>query len=292
MTMPCKLHRSDLVGCVGVDIGGQSTRIGTVLPNRTLKLISFCTQPDFDVQIDMLVDKIKLLGVDEIRRVGIGSPGPLDWKKTFVYDTPNLPWRNVSFKKLERKLGVEVLLDNDANVAGLGEATLGAGRGKRIVAGFTLGTGIGYFHIIDGHIYHGSLDVEAGHQILDPNGPECNCGQRGCLEAFVSATGIQRRYGVPPHELEDQGAWDDIALRLAQGLVNIALHTSAEVLVLCGGMLARGEMLLKPTRIYYEQMLQVYPKRYRPPVVTAKLGDRAGVYGAIVLAHVGHSGRA
>lgn len=288
MSIPCELRRSDLIGCIGVDIGGQNTRVGTVLPNGRLKLISFQTQPDFGVQIDMLVDAIKQLGKDGSRRVGIGSPGPLDWRKAFVYDTPNLPWCNVSFKELEQKLGVEVLLDNDANVAGLGEATLGAGKGKRIVAGFTLGTGIGYFHIIDGRIYHGSLDVEAGHQIIDPNGPECNCGQRGCLEAFVSATGIQRRYGVPPHELEDPKAWEEIALRLAQGLVNIAVHTSAEVLILCGGMLKRGETLLKPLRSYYEQMLKVYPKRYRPPVVPAKLGDKAGVYGAIVLAHVGH----
>lgn len=289
MSTSCNISRGDLIGCVGVDIGGQNTRVGTILPNGRLKLISFCTQHDFDVQLDMLTDAIKRLGVDNMRRIGVGSPGPLDWRKAFVYDTPNLPWCNVSFKKLEQKLGVQVLLDNDANVAGLGEAILGAGKGKRIVAGFTLGTGIGYFHIIDGRIYHGWLDVEAGHQILDPNGPECNCGQSGCLEAFSSATGIERRYGVPPHKLEDQDAWNEIAFRLAQGLVNIAVHTSAQVLILCGGMLARGEMLLKPLRSYYEQMLKVYPKGYRPPVVPAKLGDKAGVYGAIVLAHVGHA---
>jgi len=282
--------RSDLVGYVGVDIGGQNTRVGTILPNGRLKLISFSTQPKFSDQIEMLSNAIKELGVSKIKRIGIGSPGPLDWRRAFVFDTPNLPWKNVSFKLLEKRLNIDVLLDNDANVAGLGEATLGAGRGKRIVAGFTLGTGIGYFHIIDGRIYHGSLDVEAGHQILDPNGPRCNCGQNGCLEAFTSATGILHRYGVPPHELEDEKAWDEVAFRLAQGLVNIAVHTSAEVLILCGGMLARGEMLLKPLRRYYEQMLKVYPKRYRPKVLPAKLGDKAGVYGAIVLAHVGHAG--
>lgn len=286
-----QISRSDLVGYVGIDIGGQNTRVGTILPNGRLKLISFHTQPKFSDQIEMLSNAIKELGVSRIKRIGIGSPGPLDWRRAFVFDTPNLPWKNVSFKTLERKLNIDVLLDNDANVAGLGEATLGAGKGKRIVAGFTLGTGIGYFHIIDGRIYHGLLDVEAGHQILDPNGPRCNCGQNGCLEAFASATGIQRRYGVPPHELEDEKAWDEIAFRLAQGLVNIAVHTSAEVLILCGGMLARGEMLLKPLQRYYEQMLKVYPERYRPKVLPARLGDKAGVYGAIVLAHVGHTGK-
>ena len=283
------ISRRDLIGCIGIDIGGQSTRVGTIQPNGRLKLITFPTQEDFDTELDMIADAVKRLVRDGADRIAIGSPGPLDWRRALVFDTPNLPWHYANFKRLERKVHCKVLLDNDANVAGLGEATLGAGRNKRIVAGFTLGTGIGYFHIVEGRIYHGRLDVEAGHQILDPNGPQCNCGQYGCLEAFVSATAIERQYGVPPHELNDPNAWDAIAFRLAQGLVNTAVHTSAQVLILCGGMLARGATLLEPLHQHYEKMLCIYPERYRPPVVPAKLGDKAGVYGAIVLARVGHA---
>ncbi|MCS7225184.1 MAG: ROK family protein [Armatimonadetes bacterium] len=283
------MRREELIGFVGVDIGGQSTRVGIFDQRGRLKVISFPTEGNFRTECEAIVTAIKKLNVDRVRRIGVGSPGPLDWKKRLVYDTPNLPWRKVNFGLLEEMSGWSVLLDNDANVAGLGEATMGRGRGKRFIAGFTLGTGIGHFQVKDGRIYHGRLDVEAGHQILDPQGPKCNCGQRGCLEAFVSAVAIERRYGKPPHLLNDPKAWKEIAYRLAQGLVNVAVHTSPDVLILTGGMLARGRLLFDPLRRYYEAMLKVYPPAYRPPVLAAQLGDKAGVVGAIVLAKVGHS---
>lgn len=283
------MHRQELVGYVGVDIGGQTTRVGIFDEKGRLRLISFPTEGKFAAECDAIAKAAKKLMLKGIKRLAVGSPGPLDWRTKRVFITPNLPWRNVSFAKLEEMVGCEVLLDNDANVAGLGEATLGAGKGKRFVAGFTLGTGIGHFQVKDGRIYHGRLDVEAGHQILDPNGHQCGCGQYGCLEAFSSATGIEKRYGVPPHELDDPKAWEEIAFRLAQGLVNTAVHVCPDVLVLTGGMLARGEMLFAPLRRFYEGMLKIYPPKYRPPVVPAKLGDKAGVIGAIVLACVGHA---
>jgi glucokinase len=284
------LQRQELVGFVGVDIGGQTTRVGTFDERGRLRVISFPTEDDFATECERIAEAARQLLPEGIKRLAVGSPGPLDWRtRRLTGKTPNLPWANVRFDRLEKLVGCEVLLDNDANVAGLGEALLGAGRGKRFIAGFTLGTGIGHFQVKDGRIYHGRLDVEAGHQILDPNGPECGCGQRGCLEAFVSATGIEKRYGVPPHELNDPKAWEEIAFRLAQGLVNAAVFVCPDALILTGGMLARGEMLLAPLRRFYGEMLKVYPPRYRPPILTAKLGDKAGVVGAIVLAKVGHA---
>lgn len=283
------MRRQDLVGFVGVDIGGQTTRVGTFDERGRLRLISFPTEGDFKTECQRIAEAARKLRPEEIRRLAVGSPGPLDWRTRRIYDTPNLPWSGVSFVRLGKLLDCPVLLDNDANVAGLGEATFGAGRGKRFVAGFTLGTGIGHFQVKEGRIYHGRLDVEAGHQILDPNGPECNCGQRGCLEAYVSAVGIQRRYGVLPHELHDPRAWEEIAFRLAQGLVNIAVFVCPDVLILTGGMLARGETLFRPLQRFYREMLKVYPPKYRPPIVPAKLGDKAGVIGAIILARVGHA---
>jgi glucokinase len=283
------MRRQELVGYIGVDIGGQSTRVGTFDERGRLKVISFKTEPDFKTECERIAEAARQLLPKGIKRLAVGSPGPLDWRKRYLYDTPNLPWQNVSFAQLEKLVGCEVLLDNDANVAGLGEATLGAGKGKRFITGFTLGTGIGHFQVKDGRIYHGRLDVEAGHQILDPNGPECGCGQKGCLEAFVSATAIQKRYGVPPHELNDPKAWEEIAFSLAQGLVNAAVFVCPDAIILTGGMLARGEMLFGPLRRFYNEMLKIYPEKFRPPVLAAKLGDKAGVVGAIVLAKVGHA---
>lgn len=283
------MERRDLVGYVGVDIGGQSTRVGTFDERGRLQVISFPTEKDFRTECELIAAAARQLCPKEIKRLAVGSPGPLDWRKRYLYDTPNLPWKDVSFARLEKLVECEVLLDNDANVAGLGEATLGAGRGKRFIAGFTLGTGIGHFQVKDGRIYHGALDVEAGHQILDPEGPKCGCGQRGCLEAFASAVAIQKRYGVPPHELNDPKAWKEIAFRLAQGLVNAAVFVCPDALILTGGMLARGDMLFKPLFRFYNQMIKIYPEKHRPPILLAKLGDKAGVVGAIVLAKVGHA---
>jgi len=284
------LRRQELVGFVGVDIGGQTTRVGIFDERGRLRVISFPTEADFATECERIAEAARHLLPEGIKRVAIGSPGPLDWRtRRLLGKTPNLPWADVRFNRLEKLIGCEVLLDNDANVAGLGEALLGVGRGKRFIAGFTLGTGIGHFQVKDGRIYHGRLDVEAGHQILDPNGPECGCGQRGCLEAFVSAMGIEKHYGVPPHALNDPKAWEEIAFRLAQGLVNTAVFVCPDALVLTGGMLARGEMLLAPLRCFYGEMLKVYPPRYRPPILIGQWGDKAGVVGAIVLAKVGHA---
>lgn len=284
------MRRQDLAGFVGVDIGGQTTRVGTFDTRGQLRVISFPTEKEFATECECIAQAVRHLVPRGVKRVAVGSPGPLDWRrKRLLGKTPNLPWASVRFDQLEKLVGCEVLVDNDADVAGLGEALLGAGRGKQFIAGFTLGTGIGHFQIKDGRIYHGRLDVEAGHQILDPNGPECGCGQYGCLEAFASAIAIKKRYGVPPHELNDPKAWEEIAFRLAQGLVNTVVFVCPDVLILTGGMLARGEMLLTPLRRFYEEMLKVYPSRYRPPILVGKLGDKAGVVGAIVLAKVGHA---
>jgi glucokinase len=284
------VRRQELVGFVGVDIGGHTTRVGTFDTHGQLRVLSFPTENEFATECECIAQAVRQLVPKGIKRVAVGSPGPLDWRrKRLLGKTPNLPWANVRFDQMEKLVGCEVLVDNDADVAGLGEALLGAGRGKRFIAGFTLGTGIGHFQIKDGRIYHGRLDVEAGHQILDPNGPECGCGQYGCLEAFASAIAIEKRYGVPPHELNDPKAWEEIAFRLAQGLVNTVVFVCPDVLILTGGMLARGEMLLTPLRRFYEEMLKVYPSRYRPPILVGKLGDKAGVVGAIVLAKIGRA---
>ncbi|RLB02477.1 MAG: hypothetical protein DRG83_08480 [Deltaproteobacteria bacterium] len=284
------MRREEFNGFVGVDIGGQTTRVGTFDRRGQLQVIHFPTEKNFVTECNHIVEAARQLVPQGIKRLGVGSPGPLNWrKKLLIGKSPNLPWVDVDFAQLEKLLGCTIWVDNDANVAGLGEAVLGAGKGKRFIAGFTLGTGIGHFQIKNGHIYHGRLDVEAGHQILDPAGPVCGCGQRGCLEAFASAVAIQKLYGVAPHELNDPKTWEQIAFRLAQGLVNAAVFVCPDALILTGGMLARGEMLLEPLRRFYEQMLKVYPPRYRPPILVGELGDKAGVVGAIVLAKVGHA---
>lgn len=272
----------------GVDIGGQTMKVGVGAQGQVICSREVPTPLDFDEACATIVQVARdLLQGEHPPRFGIGCPGPLDWRTGTVLDSTNLPWVNVTFEQVGRELGCEVLLDNDANVAGLGETLYGAGRGKRVSAGFTLGTGIGYFHIIEGHIYHGALDVEAGHQVLDPTGPECNCGQRGCLEAYASATGIKRRFGKEPHEIDDPALWADVAHYLAWGIVNLIVFTSPEVVILGGGMMKSADVFLPLIQEKVRAWLHILPRR---PIVPAELGPRAGLVGALALAERGHGG--
>lgn len=278
------MHLSEYEGYVGIDIGGQSIKVGTVRDGE-LVTRDIETPPDYSqARAQMLAAANELVG-GKPKGLGIGTPGPIDWRTGFLHWTPNIPWKNVSYPELGEALGCPVYVDNDANVAGLAEAVLGAGKDYRVVAGFTLGTGIGYFVVMDGHIYHGKLDVEGGHQVLNPEGPLCGCGARGCLEAYASATAIEARTGKEPEDIDDPAFWAEIAGYLAWGIVNVTTLVCPEVFVLAGGMIKRGDTLFVPLREKLAQMLKILPP---PPVKPAELGHRAGVYGAIVLAKRGH----
>lgn len=278
------MELSEFEGYVGVDIGGQSIRVGTIRKGK-LETLDFETPEDYSVAREQIIATVRQLAGGTPRGLGIGSPGPLDWHTGFLAWTPNIPWKEVSYPELGTDLGCPVHVDNDANVAGLAEAVLGAGQGYNLVSGFTLGTGIGFFIVMKGHIYHGRFDVEGGHQKLNPEGPRCGCGARGCLEAYASATAIEARTGKEPDDIDDPPFWEEIGYYLAWGITNINTLVCPDVVVLAGGMIQRGEALFGPIRRYLAEMCKVLSL---PPVVPAKLGPHAGVYGAIVLAQRGH----
>lgn len=282
------MNHADFEGCVGVDIGGQSIRIG-MLRDGDLQVIDLETPADYAIARQEILRAVQQLAGGTPRSLGIGSPGPLDWRTGFMAWTPNIPWKEVDYTELGRALGCPVHVDNDANVAGLAEAVLGAGRGYHVVSGFTLGTGIGFFTVMGGHIYHGRFDVEGGHQVINPgpDAPLCGCGARGCLEAYASASAIEARTGKQPEEIDDPEFWKEIAGYLAWGITNINVLVCPDVVVLAGGMTKRGAVLMDPLLRRLQEMNHVLPA---PVVKVAELGARAGVYGAIVLAARGHSG--
>lgn len=136
------------------------------------------------------------LSENDIRAVGIGSPGPLDPFEGIVFDTPNLNLNHTHVTPyISEQLGIPCYLDNDVNVGMYGEYCYGAGQGKNNIIGLFMGTGIGGGIILDGRLYHGaSLNAgELGHLKVRANGDECGCGQYGCLEAYASKTAIIRR---------------------------------------------------------------------------------------------------
>lgn len=279
------MDQTEFEGYVGVDIGGQSVRVG-VLRGGKLEVRGFETPAEYPEARRRIVALARELAGGTPAGIGVGSPGPLDWRTGVMEWTPNIPWKNVHYLELGTDLGCPAYVDNDANVAGLAEAVLGAGRGYGCVAGFTLGTGIGFFTVRNGHVYHGRLDVEGGHQLLNPNGPLCGCGAHGCLEAYASASAIHARTGKQPEEIDDPAFWTEIAGYLAWGIVNVNVLVCPDVVVLAGGMIKRGATLFDPLCARTEELCKILPA---PPIKPAELGHQAGIYGAIVLARYGHA---
>ena len=129
----------------------------------------------------------------QIKAIAAGAPGVINQQDGIVLTSPNLPWKNYDIRKpIEKKFGAPFFIGNDVNVGVLGEYKYGVAKGKKNVVGLFVGTGMGGGLILDGKLYTGHLfkGAEYGHMILDPEGPRCNCGQRGCLEAFSSKQGM------------------------------------------------------------------------------------------------------
>ena len=147
------------------------------------------------VIIDVVEEMISESGIDrkQLNAIASCAPGVIDQEKGIVLFTPNLPWRDYDIASaMRKKFGVPFCVGNDVNMGVLGEYHFGAGRGYRNIVGFFVGTGMGGGLVLNGSLYTGHLfkAAEYGHMIMDPEGPLCNCGQRGCLEAFSSKQGM------------------------------------------------------------------------------------------------------
>jgi len=189
---------------VGVDLGGTNLRIAAVDEQGGLiEKVTLGTKTvlgrdhvlnEMCEAIRHLSDKYKSTG--DLLGVGIGVPGIIDLNTGMVRDSPNLPgWSEYPVRsEIEKRLGAPVILENDANVAAFGEKWLGAGRHVGDMAMLTLGTGVGGGLILHGKIWHGMTGMagEFGHMTVDPEGQQCGCGNRGCLEQYASATAIVR----------------------------------------------------------------------------------------------------
>ena len=190
---------------IGVDLGGTkiSTAISTIEGNILANVVLPTKAEEGEAavlgRIVQSIDEVIVgssTSIDEIEAIGIGSPGPLDAKKGIIITTPNLPFKNYNLvQPLKEKYNIPVYLDNDANAAAIGEYMFGAGKGKNSIVYFTVSTGVGGGAVLDGKVYRGhtSNALEIGHTTVDPNGPRCNCGNLGCLEAMSSGTAIAKK---------------------------------------------------------------------------------------------------
>jgi glucokinase len=189
---------------IGVDLGGTNMRIAAVDANgKQLELITTSTEVKRgrDLVVADICDAIRALrkkfdGGHEFAGTGIGVPGIIDMETGIVLQSPNLPdWANYPVRdEIQRRIDSQVILENDANVAALGEKWMGAGRDARSMCMFTLGTGVGAGIVLEGKIWHGMMGMagECGHITVYPDGVQCGCGNRGCVEQYASATAVKR----------------------------------------------------------------------------------------------------
>ncbi|WP_411681435.1 ROK family protein [Clostridium thailandense] len=305
---------------IGVDLGG--TKISTALAELNGNILSENTIPtnakDGEEavlsRIIYAIEKIlEVTGkkVDEIKAIGIGSPGPLDSKKGVIIETPNIPFKNFQLvKPIEDRFEIPTYLENDANAAAIGEFMFGAGKNTRNMVYITVSTGIGAGAIVEGRIYRGNTcnALELGHSTILPDGPRCNCGNYGCLEVLSSGTAIARvanehlKAGedsslknyevVTSYEVfQEVKKGDKLSLDvlnkclqyLGIGIANIITIMDPEVVVLGGGVSLAGDIVFdRVNKVVSERCFKVLRENCR--VVPAALGKQSGVVGSVALA--------
>lgn len=268
------------------------------------------------VIIDVVEEMIKESGIDrkKLNAVASCAPGVIDQSTGIVLFTPNLPWRNYNIRAaMEERFKVPFYVGNDVNLGVLGEYHFGAGRGYKNIVGFFVGTGMGGGLVLDGKLFTGNQfkAAEYGHMILDPEGPLCNCGQRGCLEAFSSKQGmsayirqqVSRGRETMMAEAVEEGVFRSKKLKkaleakdpVAREAVDRACHylaiatgnminTISPDLVLYGGGVieAMGDLFLK--KILAEVDRYCMPSiRSTVEIKTAELGDDSILYGDLAM---------
>lgn len=220
---------------------------------------------------------------------GIGFGGPVDFERQRVALSTHVGgWQDFALTEwVERALGLRAVMDNDANVGALGEAVYGAGRGAQSLFYMTLSTGIGGGIILADKILRGadSYAGEIGHLTIRPDGPECLCGARGCLERVCCGLWLERDHGRPAKELmRDPSFVERYVIDLALGLKAAIMLLNPARIVIGGGISKAGAALFEPLRREMGRQITAW-SRARIDIVPAALGDDSVLYGALALAH-------
>jgi glucokinase len=221
-------------------------------------------------------------------RCGVGFGGPVDFASQRVALSTHVGgWQDFPLvEHLRRSLGVNTVMDNDANAGALGEAVHGAGKGCRPLFYMTLSTGIGGGIVTESSVYRGadSYAGEIGHLTIRPGGPECLCGSRGCFERMCCGLWLEHDRGLPAKELVNDPVFiGQYVVDLALGLKAAIMLLNPARIVIGGGIAKAGEKLFGPLRSELRHQVTAW-SRARIDVVPAALGDDSVLYGALELA--------
>ena len=302
---------------VGIDIGG--TKIAGALVDESGTIVREARVPTPATDGDDIIDAVVAL-VEELTEgaeaigVGVAAAGFIDAQQSTIVYAPNISWRNEPLKaKLEARIPLPVIIENDANAAGWAEFKFGAGRGSKHMVMLTIGTGVGGAVIADSRLLRGGFGIagELGHIRVVPNGLLCGCGAHGCIEQYGSGTALLKAArqladagtdeGATLRNLRDQAGelsgeqvyeaileGDPGALRLLRELgkwlgetvASLTAVLDPQVVVIGGGVSAAGDLLLDPIREAYLENLPARGFRPELTVKAAEFVNDAGVVGA------------
>ena len=309
---------------VGIDIGGMSIKVGIV--NTEGEIVAkqkFVTSKDCYLStkqmaktINDLFDSINISEKD-ISGIGIGCPGAISSKKGIVENWTNLNWTNFKLvDELKKYFNTEIYLENDANVAILGEVMFGCAKGYNDAVMLTLGTGVGGGIIADGKLFTGGegKGAELGHILLIKDGLPCTCGRKGCLECYASATALMNQtkeamlqdknslmwkevdgdinkvLGNVPFDCVKKGdksamkVVDNYVAYLSEGVLTLLNIFRPEAVIIGGGVSGVGEYLTTRIDEYCKERFYGMDKTPIPKFLIATLGNDAGIIGASCLA--------
>lgn len=305
---------------LGIDLGGINIAVALVSEDGRILARHSCPTPRgpeavADAIAATVREVLSRTGETEVPYLGLGTPGTIDPERGMVEYWSNLDFRHVPLADmLTARLGLPVLMENDANCAALGEYIAGAGRGSRSMVVITLGTGVGGGAVLNGKLYTGFnyAGMEVGHFVIERGGRPCTCGRTGCFEAYCSATALihQARLamernpatllwtlaGSPDNVdgkmiFESLAQNDETAIQLVRqftdylgcGVASLVNIFQPEVFCIGGGISNAGEALLGPVRAILDREDYARHNAFRTRLQRAELGNDAGIIGAALL---------
>lgn len=307
---------------IGVDVGGTKIAAGVVDPDGTILEQVRISTPATTAQAveEGIVEAVlRLTASHTVAAVGVAAAGFVDEKRSMLRFAPNLPMAERPLRDIVGpRVGLPVVVENDANAAAWGEHRFGGGRGSTDVVLITVGTGLGGGIVLDGRLLRGAFGIagEFGHVRMVPGGIPCGCGNRGCWEQYTSGSALIREARALARTQPDKAArllelaggdpesltgtmvtqagfegdpaavslLGELGRWLGEGIADIANVLDPAVVVVGGGVCEAGDLLLEPARQAYAALLSAGAHRPHLQIVAAELGNDAGLIGAADLA--------
>ena len=288
---------------IGIDLGGTKIEVAVldshdkiIFRERLLTEAHLGSDHIFD-QIQRLYEKAVISIQNKTHSLGLGTPGSISKNTHLLKNSNTLCLNSLPLQALlEDKLVHDIIIENDANCFAIAEALMGAGKGYPSVFGVIMGTGCGGGIVFDGKIRQGPQNIagEWGHMVIDPQGDPCYCGANGCVESFISGSGLEKTiknktghiisavdfFNTPLKDESLKNIKQDFYKHFGQALANLINILDPDMVVLGGG-------LSNEQSLYKEGIDEVYARIFNDvpstPIVKNKLGDSAGVIGAALI---------